>query len=229
MGRRYDEVSEEMKRVPYKVVRGSHDDARVEIFGKAYSPPEISAMILQKLKGAAEDFLGEKVTKAVVTVPAYFNDAQRQDGDHDFEVARIAHLQHRCTGEQHALVLLVHAQHPPALAGDHRNRIAGTTAKPREHRQHARSLELQLAHAFPCRDEVARRRIQRDAGLFEFPVGHAPRIVEALDARRGPRRVVECRLRDRHPRLRPALRGFECRRVLARLLFRAAIERRGVE
>jgi len=57
-----------MKRVPYKVVKGSHDDARVEIFGKVYSPPEISAMILGKLKTAAEDFLGEKVTKAVITV-----------------------------------------------------------------------------------------------------------------------------------------------------------------
>jgi molecular chaperone DnaK len=78
MGRRFDEVGEEAKRVPYKVVKGSHDDARVEISGKVYSPPEISAMILQKLKSAAEDFLGEKVTKAVITVPAYFNDSQRQ-------------------------------------------------------------------------------------------------------------------------------------------------------
>ena len=78
MGRRYDEVSEEMKLVPYKVVRGDNGDARVEIQGKKYSPPEISAMILGKLKEAAEAYLGEKVTKAVITVPAYFNDAQRQ-------------------------------------------------------------------------------------------------------------------------------------------------------
>ncbi|MGQ9618804.1 MAG: molecular chaperone DnaK [Candidatus Aminicenantia bacterium] len=78
MGRRYDEVLEEIKMVPYKVVRGPHDDARVEIIGKVYSPPEISAMILTKLKQAAEDYLGEKVTDAVITVPAYFNDAQRQ-------------------------------------------------------------------------------------------------------------------------------------------------------
>src|SRR5437660_1429100 len=78
MGRRYDEVGEEMRRVPYRVVKGPHDDARVEISGKLYSPPEISAMILTKLKTAAEDFLGEKVSKAVITVPAYFNDAQRQ-------------------------------------------------------------------------------------------------------------------------------------------------------
>jgi molecular chaperone DnaK len=87
MGRRYDEVTEEMKRVPYKVVKGSHDDARVEIFGKVYSPPEISAMILGKLKTAAEDFLGEKVTKAVITVPAYFNDAQRQATKQAGEIA----------------------------------------------------------------------------------------------------------------------------------------------
>jgi molecular chaperone DnaK len=78
MGRRYDEVNEEMKMVPYKVTRSSNGDARVEISGKEYSPPEISAMILQKLKSAAEDYLGQKVDKAVITVPAYFNDAQRQ-------------------------------------------------------------------------------------------------------------------------------------------------------
>jgi molecular chaperone DnaK len=87
MGRRYDEVSEEAKRVPYKVSRGPHDDARVEIAGKVYSPPEISAMILQKLKTAAEDFLGEKVTKAVITVPAYFNDSQRQATKQAGEIA----------------------------------------------------------------------------------------------------------------------------------------------
>ena len=87
MGHRYDEVTEETKRVPYKVTKGPHDDARVEISGKAYSPPEISAMILQKLKTAAEDFLGEKVTKAVITVPAYFNDSQRQATKQAGEVA----------------------------------------------------------------------------------------------------------------------------------------------
>ena len=87
MGRHYSEVSEEIKRVPYKVVRGPHDDARVEIAGKVYSPPEISAMILQKLKSAAEDFLGEKVAKAVITVPAYFNDSQRQATKQAGEIA----------------------------------------------------------------------------------------------------------------------------------------------
>jgi len=78
MGRRSDEVNEEMKMVPYKVVRGENGDARVDIGGKKLSPPEISAMILTKLKEAAESYLGEKVTQAVITVPAYFNDAQRQ-------------------------------------------------------------------------------------------------------------------------------------------------------
>jgi molecular chaperone DnaK len=78
MGRRYDEVSDEMKMVPYKVERADNGDVRIRVEDKQFSPPEISAMILQKLKGAAEDYLGEKVTEAVITVPAYFNDAQRQ-------------------------------------------------------------------------------------------------------------------------------------------------------
>jgi molecular chaperone DnaK len=78
MGRRFEEVSDEMKMVPYKVERADNGDVRVDIDGKQFSPPEISAMILQKLKQAAEDYLGEKVTEAVITVPAYFNDAQRQ-------------------------------------------------------------------------------------------------------------------------------------------------------
>src|SRR5258706_429537 len=78
MGRKFEEVNEEMKMVPYKVTRASNGDARVDINGKLYSPPEISAMILQKLKQAAEDYLGEKVDRAVITVPAYFNDSQRQ-------------------------------------------------------------------------------------------------------------------------------------------------------
>jgi len=78
MGRKYDEVNEEMKMVPYSVVRAGNGDVRVKAGGKEYSPPEISAMILQKLKQAAEEYLGGAVTKAVITVPAYFNDAQRQ-------------------------------------------------------------------------------------------------------------------------------------------------------
>jgi molecular chaperone DnaK len=78
MGRKMSEVTEETKRVPYKVVAGPNDVAMVEVQGKRYSPPEISAMILQKMKQTAEDYLGYKVEKAVITVPAYFNDSQRQ-------------------------------------------------------------------------------------------------------------------------------------------------------
>jgi molecular chaperone DnaK len=78
MGRKHGEVSSELSRVPYPVVKADNGDAWVELRGKKSSPPEISAMILQKLKQAAEDYLGEKVTDAVITVPAYFNDAQRQ-------------------------------------------------------------------------------------------------------------------------------------------------------
>src|SRR5436190_6454018 len=77
MGRRFDEVTEEMKMVPYKVERVG-DHVAVVAQGKRYTPPQISALILQKLKIEAEDYLGEKVTGAVITVPAYFNDAQRQ-------------------------------------------------------------------------------------------------------------------------------------------------------
>src|SRR5436853_3422738 len=78
MGRRHDEVESEEKLVPYKIVGGPNDLVKVEIDGKTYTPPEISAMILRKLKEAAEAYLGHTVRKAVVTVPAYFNDAQRQ-------------------------------------------------------------------------------------------------------------------------------------------------------
>jgi molecular chaperone DnaK len=78
MGRRYDEVNEEMKMVPYEVERATNGDVRVKANNQLLAPPEISAMVLQKLKQAAEDYLGQPVTKAVITVPAYFNDAQRQ-------------------------------------------------------------------------------------------------------------------------------------------------------
>jgi molecular chaperone DnaK len=78
MGRKHDEVASEASRVPYTIARASNGDAWIDARGKKNSPPEISAIILQKLKQAAEDYLGEKVTDAVITVPAYFNDAQRQ-------------------------------------------------------------------------------------------------------------------------------------------------------
>src|ERR1700680_1524333 len=87
MGHRVDEVAEETKGGPHKGAEGAHDEAALHLFGKAYTPPELSAMILQKLKTAAEDFLGEKVTKAVITVPAYFNDSQRQATKQAGEVA----------------------------------------------------------------------------------------------------------------------------------------------
>ncbi|MEX1137883.1 MAG: molecular chaperone DnaK [Bacteroidota bacterium] len=87
MGRFHDEVNEEMKLVPYKVIKGDNNTARVQIDDRVYSPPEISAMILQKMKQTAEDYLGAKVTDAVITVPAYFNDAQRQATKEAGEIA----------------------------------------------------------------------------------------------------------------------------------------------
>ena len=78
MGRKAGEVGDEARRVPYKITAANNGDAAVEIRGKRYSPQEVSAKVLAKLKRAAEDYLGDKVTEAVITVPAYFNDAQRQ-------------------------------------------------------------------------------------------------------------------------------------------------------
>ncbi len=78
MGRKFNEVAEEIKMVPYNVIRAKNGDAQVEINGNKLAPPEISAKVLQKLKKAAEDYLGETVVEAVITVPAYFNDSQRQ-------------------------------------------------------------------------------------------------------------------------------------------------------
>lgn len=87
MGRFFDEVNEEMKIVPYKVTKGSNNTVRVMAGGREYAPPEVSAMILQKMKQTAEDYLGQKVTEAVITVPAYFNDAQRQATKEAGEIA----------------------------------------------------------------------------------------------------------------------------------------------
>ncbi len=87
MGRFFNEVNEEMKLVPYKVVKGDNNTARVDVGGRIYSPPEISAMVLQKMKQTAEEYLGQKVTEAVITVPAYFNDAQRQATKEAGEIA----------------------------------------------------------------------------------------------------------------------------------------------
>jgi molecular chaperone DnaK len=90
MGRFHNEVTEEMKLVPYNVVQGDNNTARVQIGDRKYSPPEISAMILQKMKQTAEDFLGTKITDAVITVPAYFNDAQRQATKEAGEIAGLS-------------------------------------------------------------------------------------------------------------------------------------------
>jgi len=87
MGRRYDEVTEEIKHWSYKVVRGENNTVRIDIDGRLYTPQEISAMILQKMKKTAEDYLGQPVTEAVITVPAYFNDAQRQATKEAGEIA----------------------------------------------------------------------------------------------------------------------------------------------
>jgi len=87
MGRSYDEVTEELKRLPYEVVRGDNNTPRVKIDGRLYTPQEISAMILQKMKKTAEDYLGYEVTEAVITVPAYFNDSQRQATKEAGEIA----------------------------------------------------------------------------------------------------------------------------------------------
>merc|ERR1712224_897199 len=87
MGNRYDEVSKELARVPYNVVKGDNNTPRVSIDDRKYSPQEISAMILQKMKKTAEDFIGQEVTQAVITVPAYFNDAQRQATKEAGEIA----------------------------------------------------------------------------------------------------------------------------------------------
>ena len=78
MGENYDQVQKEIARMPYKVVRGENNTARVEVDGRQYTPQEISAMVLQKMKKTAEDYLGQEVTEAVITVPAYFSDSQRQ-------------------------------------------------------------------------------------------------------------------------------------------------------
>ena len=87
MGEKFDEVSEEVKRVPYEVGRGDNGTARVLVDGREYTPQEISAMILQKMKKTAEDYLGQSVDEAVITVPAYFNDSQRQATKEAGEIA----------------------------------------------------------------------------------------------------------------------------------------------
>jgi len=87
MGNKFSDATKEVKRVPYQVVKGDNDTPRVDIDGRLYTPQEISAMVLQKMKKTAEDYLGSDVTEAVITVPAYFNDAQRQATKEAGEIA----------------------------------------------------------------------------------------------------------------------------------------------
>ena len=87
MGETFDQISRERDRVPFKVVKGDNNTPRVDIDGRLYTPQEISAMVLQKMKKTAEDYLGQEVTEAVITVPAYFNDAQRQATKEAGEIA----------------------------------------------------------------------------------------------------------------------------------------------
>ena len=87
MGNKFSESSKEVDRVPYKVLKGDNDTPRVDIDGRLYTPQELSAMILQKMKKTAEDYLGQDVSRAVITVPAYFNDAQRQATKEAGEIA----------------------------------------------------------------------------------------------------------------------------------------------
>ena len=87
MGRRFNEITEEKSHWSYKIVQGENDTVRVDIDGRMYTPQEISAMVLQKMKKTAEDYLGTEVTDAVITVPAYFNDAQRQATKEAGEIA----------------------------------------------------------------------------------------------------------------------------------------------
>ena len=167
MGRVYDEVTEEMKMVPYKVVRGDNGDARVEVSGKKYSPPEISAMILGKLKEAAEAYLGEKVTQAVITVPAYFNDSQRQATK---DAGKIAGLE-------------VDAHHQRADRGR-----AGLRARQEEGRDH-RGLRLRRRHVRHLDPRSRRRRGRGEVDQRR----HAPgrRQHRPADDRLDRRRVQE--------------------------------------
>ncbi len=215
MGRKFDEVSEEMKMVPYKVERAENGDVRVDVDGKKYSPPEISAMILGKLKQAAEDYLGEKVERAVITVPAYFNDAQRQATK---DAGQIAGLTGRAPrqradgggarlrpgqeeGRDHRGLRLRrrHLRHLDPGGGRGRGRGEGHQRRhPPGRRQHR-----------PADHRVAARRVQEGPGHRprQRPDGHAApegrpprRPRSSCPARRRPRST--CRSSPPTPRVR---------------------------
>src|SRR5438132_287029 len=125
IGRRYDDplVQKAMKVLPYKIVKADNGDAWVEIRGKKYSPAEISAFILQKMKQTAEDFLGEKITEAVITVPAYFNDSQRQATKAETEI-NLPFITADQSGPKHLNIKLTRAK-LEALCGDLLDRLDG--------------------------------------------------------------------------------------------------------
>ena len=199
MGRRYDEVTEEIKMVPYKVVQ-SGDHVAVLAQGKEYTPPQISALILQKLKKAAEDYLGEKVTEAVITVPAYFNDAQRQatkDAGQiaGLEVKRIineptaaalAYGLDKRQGRDHRRVRLRrrHVRHFDSGSRRRRDRSQSHQRRHAPGRRQPRPAHRRLAH----------RRVQE--GRRPRPARQGQRDGAAASARRG--RAGEDRALDHH-------------------------------
>ncbi len=169
MGRRVSEVPDEIKMVPYKVVAASNGDARVDIQGKLYSPPEIAAQILIYLKEAAEAYLGQKVTKAVITVPAYFNDSQRQatkDAGQiaGLEVERIVNVGGRSGG-------LPTSPLSSLLA------LLRTETKPEQAVEDVRTIwETDRWFTFPKFEETAKNvaAIMRRAGLEDVEIVNPP-------------------------------------------------------
>ena len=170
MGRRLSEVPEEIRLVPYKVVEGKDGMAAVEIDGKAYTPPEISAMILQKLKAAAEAYLGAEVSGAVITVPAYFNDAQRQATK---DAGRIAGLDVKRIINEPTAAALAYGLDKQEGREDRGLRLRRRHLRhldPRGRRERRRGEVDQRRHAprrrqpRPARDRATCRRVQEGPG-----------------------------------------------------------------
>ena len=175
MGRKFDEVSEEMKIVPYEVVKGPNDDVRVKAGGKEYAPPEISAMILQKLKTDAEAYLGESVTDAVITVPAYFNNAQREATKDAGKIAGLNVL--RIINEPTAAALAYGLDKEGSRADDPRLRPRRRHVR----RVGARARRRRLRGQVDERRQPPRRRQLRQGGRrldgrrVQARAGHRPR------------------------------------------------------
>ena len=173
MGRKYGDVSEEMKIVPYKVVGGAHGDASVDIRGKLYTPPEISAMILQKLRSDAEDYLGEKVNEAVITVPAYFNDSQRQATK---DAGKIAGIEvKRIINEPTAAALAygLDKEHDQTIAGLRPRRRHLRRLDPRAGRRRLRGQVDQRRHP-SGRRQLRQGRHRLDGGRVQARQRHRP-------------------------------------------------------